>query len=54
MKFALMLASSLTFAFFSPITQAQNGLSKCKTAQGTIVIVQGNTCPPGTYWIGPA
>ena len=26
--------------------------SKCRTVQGTIIVVSGYQCPPGTVWIG--
>lgn len=28
--------------------------SKCRTINGTIIVVQGNRCPSGTLWVGRA
>lgn len=51
---------SIAFAIFLSTTQAQaiaqTGpiYSKCKTANGSTIIVEGTRCPNGTYYDGRA
>lgn len=50
---------ALSFVIFSGAEHnsalAQSTIySKCKTINGTIIVVQGSSCPSGTLWQGRA
>ena len=53
MKAVLSTIMAMSFMVFAPTTQAAV-YSKCKTPQGTIIVVEGPVCPPGTSREGDA
>lgn len=53
MKSIVATIMALSFVAFAPTTQAAV-YSKCRTPQGSIIIVEGPVCPPGTSREGDA
>ncbi len=52
MKQLVMLVSAALVLGFSATSYAQ-GYTKCQTVNGTIIVVSGYLCPPGTIYLGP-
>jgi hypothetical protein len=51
----IILAAALVLVGASlSSAQAQNGVyTKCKTVNGSIIVVKGSSCPAGTIYVGP-
>lgn len=53
--FCLALALSMFLGVEDNSAIAQSSIySKCRTINGTVIVVQGNRCPSGTLWLGRA
>jgi hypothetical protein len=53
MKKILLLAMLITVAFTTDAMAQTGTYTKCKTLNGSVIVVNGSTCPAGTIWIGP-
>jgi len=53
MKKVALLLMLIAIAFTSEAMAQTGTYTKCKTVNGSIIVVNGPTCPAGTYWIGP-
>jgi len=53
MKAIIATVMAMSFVAFVPTAQA-TVYSKCKTPNGTIIVVEGPVCPPGTSREGDA
>lgn len=51
--FALVLGSIGILAAATPASAGYNYV-KCRTVNGTIIVVEGPYCPAGTVYVGPA
>lgn len=51
MKTIIAALALLPMILATPVTA--QGYTKCRTINGTIIVVSGYTCPPGTIYVGP-
>jgi hypothetical protein len=49
-----MITLALLVSGIAQQSAAQTVYSKCRTVNGTVIVVSGMQCPMGTVWVGRA
>ncbi len=50
----IIIASAMTLSILTTPVAVASGYIRCETPNGSILVIQGTTCPPGTVYDGPA